>query len=216
MDEDSILLSWISEYAYCPRRFYLRIFEQNSAMNGSLAEGRIAHKRVDQDVIERRGSFVKVTRMAVTSDQYHMHGICDSLEFIDDPNGAYIDFLDGIYKIQPVEYKHGKSRDEIEYNLQLTAQTMCLEEMYQTHIESGFVYYIGQKDRRQVVFNQELRSQVITAVNEIRTYIGNPKTILPEYRKRCPHCSLYEICAPKNIMTARYLERLWEKYVHVE
>ena len=54
------------------------------------------------------------------------------------------------------------------------------------------------------------------AVTEIREYLQNPQEILPEYRKRCPHCSLYEICAPKNVMTQKYLERIWDHYVHTE
>lgn len=216
MADDSILISWISEYAYCKRRFYLRVFEQNNAENGSLVEGLLAHKRVDQPVIEKRGLLVKVTRLAVNSEKYQMHGICDSIEFTKCKDGTYIDFLNGTYKICPIEYKHGKSRDEVEYNLQLMAQALCLEEMFQTHIEEGYIYYIGQKDRRQVCFDTALRKQVLDAVDEIRTYLQEPKTILPEYRKRCPHCSLYEICAPKSVMAEKYLERIWDYYVHVE
>lgn len=216
MEDNLILLSWISEYAYCARRFYLRIFEQNNAENGPLIEGRLAHKRVDQAVIEKRGKYVKVTRLMVRSEQYHMYGVCDNVEFIEDPDGVYIDFLKGKYQIHPVEYKHGKSRDEVEYNLQLTAQAICLEEMYQTHINSGYIYYIGQKDRRQVELNNSLRNQLIKAVYEIKNYLNEPESIAPEYRKRCPHCSLYEICAPKNVMAKKYIERIWDKYVHVE
>lgn len=217
MDADSfVLLSWISEYAYCKRRFYLRIFEQNNAENGSLVEGRLAHKRVDQSMIEKRGESIKVTRMMVHSDRCQMHGLCDSIEFTKDPEGAYVDFLDGNYRICPVEYKHGRSRDEIEYKLQLTAQALCLEEMYHTKISEGYIYYIGQKDRRKVSFDSALRQQVTTAVTEIRDYLMHPMAIQPEYRKRCPHCSLYEICSPKNVIAKRYLERVWDKYVYTE
>lgn len=216
MEDHSILLSWISEYAYCKRRFYLRVFEQNNIENGSLIEGRILHQRTDQAIIEKRGSLVKVTRLAVHSPKYQMYGICDSVEFTQSSDGVYIDFLNGTYRICPIEYKHGKSRDELEYNLQLTAQVLCLEEMFQTHIEEGYIYYIGQKDRKLVPFDPVLRKQVLEAVTEIREYLQNPQEILPEYRKRCPHCSLYEICAPKNVMTQKYLERIWDHYVHTE
>lgn len=217
MEDDSILISWISEYAYCPRRFFLRIFEQNNAENGPLIEGRLAHKRVDQSVIEKRGIHVKVTRLVVHSNKYKMHGICDSIEFTEDSEGASIDFLNGLrYQVCPVEYKHGKSRDEVEYKLQLTAQALCLEEMFQTHIEHGYIYYVGQKDRKMVIFDSGIRQQVIEAIAEIREYLKNPQTILPEYRKRCSHCSLYEICAPKSVMAKRYLERIWSKYVYTE
>ena len=190
MEDNSILISWISEYAYCRRRFYLRVFEQNNIENGSLVEGRLEHKRVDQPVIEKRGPLVKVTRLAVNSEKYQMHGICDSIEFTESEEGAYIDFLNGTYKICPIEYKHGKSRDEIEYNFQLMAQALCLEEMFQTNIEEGYVYYTGQKVRRQIRFDAALRQQVLEAVDGIRAYLQDPKAILPEYRKRCPHCSL--------------------------
>lgn len=216
MEEHLILLSWISEYAYCKRRFYLRVFEQNNTENGSLIEGRIAHQRADQAKIEKRGSLVKVTHLAVYSEKYQMYGICDSVEFIQSSDGVYVDFLNGTYKICPIEYKHGKSRDELEYNLQLVAQAICLEEMFQACIEKGYIYYTGQKDRKLVSFDSTLRKQVSAAVTEIRAYLQNPQTILPEYKKRCPRCSLYEICAPKNVMAQKYLERIWNRYVHVE
>lgn len=216
MEDHSILLAWISEYAYCKRRFYLRVFEQNNIENGSLIEGRILHQRTDQSIIEKRGSLVKVTSLAVNSEKYQMYGICDSVEFTQSPDGVYIDFLNGAYRICPIEYKHGKSRDELEYNLQLTAQALCLEEMFQTHIEEGYIYYIGQKDKKLVSFDPTLRKQALATVTEIREYLQNPQEILPEYRKRCPHCSLYEICAPKNVMAQKYLERIWERYVHTK
>ena len=145
-----------------------------------------------------------------------MYGICDSIEFTKDPNGPYIDFLNGTYRIAPIEYKHGKSRDEVEYNFQLMSQALCLEEMFHTHIDSGYIYYIGQKERRQVIFDQQLRQQIQTSIVEIRNYLQNSQAILPEYRKRCPHCSLYEICAPKNVKAEKYLEEVWDKYVHAE
>ena len=96
------------------------------------------------------------------------------------------------------------------------AQALCLEEMFQTNIEEGYVYYTGQKVRRQIRFDAALRQQVLEAVDGIRAYLQDPKTILPEYRKRCPHCSLYEICAPKSVMAKKYLERIWDHYVHSE
>lgn len=130
MDDEPILLSWISQWVFCKRRFYLQIAEQNFIENVFTAEGARDHKRAHECKIERRGTHIKVTGLQVVSEKYHLFGICDSVEFEVISDGCYIPFLEETCRIYPVEYKHGKKRDEEEYNLQMAAQTLCLEVPY--------------------------------------------------------------------------------------
>ncbi len=63
--------------------------------------------------------------------------------------------LDGT--IYPVEYKHGPRRAWINDDVQLAAQAMCLEEMFDTVIASGAIYHSGSKRRREVAISEALR-----------------------------------------------------------
>ena len=47
-----------------------------------------------------------------------------------------------------------------EDKLQLTAQAMCLEEMFSTTIPEGALFYGEMRRRENIVFSQELRDEV--------------------------------------------------------
>ena len=212
-----ILLSWISEYEYCRRRFYLRYVECMDMKSASMIEGRYEHRVVDDRHITKRGPHIVVSRLYVSSEEYQVHGLCDNVEFDEDAeNGAYIAFLNGVYSVKPVEFKHGKLRDEREYEMQLCAQAFCLEEMYDTHIDKGVIYYADSKDRMDVSFSDELRRDTVETIRSIRDgllklYSGeNADSIFPiKYRKRCEKCALFDICSPKDLAIDKYMKKLW-------
>ncbi len=51
----------------------------------------------------------------------------------------------GFYSIYPVEYKKGNQNIQRRYLLQLTAQAMCLEEMFSTTVSEGNFLWRNQK-----------------------------------------------------------------------
>ena len=208
--KEQILLSWVSNYAYCPRRFYLATIEaQKPQANIYMTEGTIDHTRVDRPKIEKRGPLIKVTRLQVISEQYNLYGICDNVEFMVDPDGAWIPFLSQTCRITPVEYKHGKPKEYSEYKQQLTAQAMCMEEMYNTKVDRGFLYYTSSRQRQEVVFDEGLRDETIKTITNIREALDNPTVIRPEYKRRCQKCAYFEICEPKKVMVNNYVSKLW-------
>lgn len=210
-ENNQILLSWIANYLYCPRRFYLAVLEaQEIGSNIYVEEGSAEHIRVHTPKVEKRGNHYKVTGLAVASKQYGLYGVCDSVEFEIMPEGTYIPFLNQVCKILPVEYKHGKVRKETEYNAQLVGQVLCLEEMYHTKIEEGVIYYVDVKQRQSVLIDSSIREKTIEAVKKMRKLIANPKYIEPSYMKRCPKCAYYDVCSPKKIMVAKYMKKLWD------
>ncbi|RHO92008.1 CRISPR-associated protein Cas4 [Clostridium sp. AF37-5AT] len=213
MDDEPILLSWISQWVFCKRRFYLQIAEQNFIENVFTAEGARDHKRAHECKIERRGTHIKVTGLQVVSEKYHLFGICDSVEFEVVSDGCYIPFLEETCRIYPVEYKHGKKRDEEEYNLQMAAQTLCLEEMFHTTITTGYIYYTGSKERFEVNISDKVRADAVKFIREISSYLENPHPIKPELRKRCNGCSLNDLCNPRKILVQDYMECIRKKYI---
>ena len=93
MEKDEILISWLSEFDYCPRRFWLKAIEKQEGDNQYTAEGSMAHQHVHGERVEKRREQIKVTGLHVRSEKYNLYGICDCVEFQVDPDGAKIPFL---------------------------------------------------------------------------------------------------------------------------
>ena len=213
-DENVILLSWISEWAYCKRRFYLQVQEHNYIENQYTIEGSIEHERAHTNDVEKRGNKIIIRGLPVSSEKYHLYGICDVVEFEkDETNGAFIPFLGCNCNIIPVEYKHGRTRDEREYNLQMAAQVLCLEEMFGHIIPYGYLYYVESNERFKQVMDKTIRNDLITTISEIMDYIQNPTTIKPELRRRCNGCSIKDLCSPKKILVQEYMNEMVQKYI---
>ena len=144
MDDDwgPIPLSRLSHAGFCLRRAALLTNEQIGEESADTAQGRAEHERVHARRIERRGETAKLYEFPVFSHTLGVAGKCDCIEAQTDARGCRIPALDFPVRLYPVEYKHGKIRAEREYEIQLCAQAMCLEEMFQTSIPEGAIYYI--------------------------------------------------------------------------
>ena len=66
--------------------------------------------------------------------------------------------------------KKGKPKITDEDKLQLTAQAMCLEEMFSTTISEGALYYGETRRRENITFSQELRDEVKEIFQEMHQY----------------------------------------------
>lgn len=210
MEDNYILISSLSEYLYCKRRFYLRFLERQNNENIYMIEGSLEHQKVHTNKIEKRKNFVNVSSLSVNSYKYNLIGKCDVVEFLENKNGSYIPFLENNYTLYPIEYKHGKTRDELEYKVQLCAQVLCLEEMYNTRIDFGAIYYIDSKERVEITLDDDLRKLTLETILEIKNLMDSKKVIYPIYKKRCKKCSLVDICNPKIIIVDEYMKNLWE------
>ena len=143
MDEwDPIPLSRLSHAGFCLLRAALLTNEQVWAENADTAKGRSEHARVHTQRIERRDNSAKLYEFPVFSRTLGIDGKCDCIEAEASAHGCKLPALDFPAKLYPVEYKHGKLRSEQEYEIQLCAQAMCLEEMSLTQIPEDAIYYI--------------------------------------------------------------------------
>lgn len=212
LDNDKLLISWINDYVFCKRRFCLHAVENIavSSENTFVANGAVGHLIVDRPAVSKRGDSIRATRMHVHSEELNIFGICDAVDFDYDQNGGFVDFLDGFYRITPVEYKRGKMREEKSFEMQLLAQAMCLEEMYKTQIPEGRIFYIDSKHQKAIHFSEDIRSELHKIIYEMNEVIKGGKMIYPIYTKRCSKCSFYDICAPKKRMVDGYIRTLWE------
>ena len=218
MDEEEYLpLSWLSQATYCLRRAALLLNERLWMENADTAKGRDEHRRAHERRIERRGDQLKLFEYDVYSEQLRIWGKCDCVEAQRCEPGCRIPAADFPVCLYPVEYKHGSVREEPEYNIQLCAQAMCLEEMYHTHIPSGAIFFITAHRRLEVAFTSELRAKTKTAANALWEIRRTLKVPAAEYGRKCQRCSLKDLCMPKTASFAKaYCQTLAREAQEVE
>jgi len=205
MDEppDSLMISALQHYAYCPRQFALIHVEQVWAENYFTAEGQVLHERVDSQEFEQRGDRRYERSVAVKSSRLGLRGKLDLLEIDGDTAKRYY----------PVEYKRGKAKTEDWDKIQLCAQALCLEEMLDATVNEGALWYWKTRKRLRVTFEDSLRQltlEVIEAAKKILRQGCTPPPITD--KKRCRACSLNDICQPQwftHDRSGRYTKELF-------
>ena len=105
-----------------------------------------------------------------------------------------VEFRDGLPT--PVEYKHGPRRKSRHDELQLAAQALCLEEMFEVGVPRGAIYHHSSRRRREVAIGGSLRSAVAEATEQVRRMIRSGRLPPAVNDARCPNCSLRESCLP--------------------
>ncbi len=170
--------------------------------SADTAKGRAEHGRVHTQRVEKRGDLVKLYDFTVFSDEIKLSGKCDCIEAVHDDNGCSIPAVSFPVSLCPIEYKHGTVRDEREYEIQLCAQAMCLEEMFHTTIAKGDLFYISSHRRVTVDFTEELRKEVTAAAQNLRLIRDTLSVPKAEYSAKCKKCSIREICMPKTKKSA--------------
>lgn len=210
-EEDYLMLSGIQHFAFCRRQWALIHIEQQWAENYRTTAGELMHKKVhDESSFEKRGNLLIVRGLHIASCELGLSGQCDVVEFHQNKNGIDLFGYDGKWSPIPIEYKHGSPKEHNADELQLCAQAICLEEMFQTTIPDGYLYY-GEKRRRSLVtFTKLLREQVKKNVQEMHELSQKGYTPNVKPTKQCKACSLENLCVPKlqKVMKVReYIEQ---------
>lgn len=207
--DDYLLLSQLTHAGYCLRRCALVMNEQLWQESADTVKGHQEHERVHERRIERRGDSVRLYEHEVWSDVLKVRGKCDCIEAAADGQGVYIPAAEFPVRLYPVEFKHGKLRAETEYELQLCAQAMCLEEMYHTQIPEGAVFYTSSHRRHPVKLDENLRKQVRNLAVTLWDLRSSGKVPPAEYGAKCGKCSLKDQCLPRAARSARtYCEKM--------
>ena len=216
-DAEYLPLSYLSQLGYCPRRVGLLLNERVWLESAATAKGRREHESVHTRRIERRGRELKLFEYPVASNDLGVSGKCDLIEAQEDPTGCRIPAVDFPVLLYPVEYKHGKLRDEQEYEIQLCAQAICLEEMYHTTIAEGAIFYISSHRRQRVVLDEPLRRLVLETAKELHHIRESLSVPVARYSEKCKRCSLLEYCMPAVGHSARaYCQKLAQEAKEVE
>jgi len=201
-DDDYLMLSGIQHYAFCPRQWALIHIEQQWAENVHTVIGHQVHERSDDEFAdETRGRLRIVRAMPLVSDRLRLRGTADVVEFHrvseESDQTIQLDGRDGFWRVVPVEYKKGRPKTDDRDEVQLCAQAICLEEMLNVRIESGFLYYATINRREEVFFSESLRDRVHRMAEEMHLLFSEKRTPPATYGKHCDSCSLFDICQPR-------------------
>ena len=194
MSETYIPLSQINTYVFCPRRFYYESVEGHQVINEHVEEGKIKHTRVDTEMKDRNERGVKISRRQYLASD--ILGVSGYLDLIEEKKGVPC----------PVEYKKAGTGNWLNDQVQLCLQGMLIEESTGTAIPHGYIYYIGSKRRRKVVFDDELRQISRDFVSDAETLLQTRKIPEPVHDNRCNGCSVRGICLPDEVAYLKELD----------
>lgn len=197
---DYLMISGIQHFVFCKRQWSLIHIEQLWKDNVKTFKGHKFHDKVDNPYIfEKRGDIIISRSVPLISNELQLTGISDCIEFHkrDDNQGIKLIEREGTYDVVPIEYKVGDIKKDESDISQLCVQAMCLEEMFNTKVEKGYIYYGKLRKRFEVILNEELRKKVKLILDEMRYYYKKGITPKACYKERCKNCSLYDICLPK-------------------
>jgi CRISPR-associated exonuclease Cas4 len=189
---EPIPISALQHWLYCPRQCALIHNEQVWAENRFTAEGQLLHKKANEGPDEHRAAGSILRHLSVSSEKHGITGICDIVE--KSPNGRFT----------PVEYKRGKPKSHRADEVQVCAQALCLEEMFQKSIPTALIFYGTTRRRTEVILDDGLRAltfATIAAVREMKTTGNTPSADYDSHR--CDACSLIDLCQPRALRLKR-------------
>ena len=206
-EDDLLPLSGLQHMAFCERQWALIHIEQQWEENPLTAEGRVLHDRVHESGSESRKTLVVVRGLPLHSFRLGISGQADAVEFraaaLGDAGGVSLEGKPGRWVPSPVEYKRGKPKKQICDLVQVCAQALCLEEMFEISIPAGALFYATPRRRLEVLFTPELRAQTERLCARMQILYARRETPAPVYTKGCENCSLKNICLPRTLAEPR-------------
>jgi CRISPR-associated exonuclease Cas4 len=199
MEKEYLPISSLNHYSYCPKSAWLMFVGGQFRESADTVEGALLHERADSSTRSVLGGVVQIRTVYLYSREHRIIGIADLVE-------------QSNREIYPVEYKKGQAGDWINHQVQLCAQALCLEEMCRSgrRIRRGFLYYVKTGRRQEVRFRRRLRAQTVQTIQAMRQLLETQRRPDTRYSRKCPRCSLYSICLPKEVETMNK-RRWWRK-----
>jgi CRISPR-associated exonuclease Cas4 len=204
--EDQLLpISALQHLRFCERQCALIHLEHIWHENRLTAEGRALHQRVHETGDETRNG-VRIARgLRLRSLRLGLSGVADVVEF-DTTTGQPF----------PVEYKRGKPKPDSCDEVQLCAQAMCLEEMLNTPVPTGALFYGMPRRRTDVTFEEALRRTTVETAQRLHALLADRRTPLASYAKRCENCSLLYLCLPETVSRGKSVTHYLGQILSVE
>lgn len=197
-EEDFLQLSGLQHFSFCRRQWALIHIEQQWNENVLTMKGNLFHEKVHDGYSSEKRKNVIISRwLPIHSRTLGVSGECDVVEFVQKEEGITLQNRKGKYILYPVEYKRGKAKVTDEDRMQLTAQVICLEEMFLTEIPEAYLFYGETRRRECVEITKVLRKECRSLLLEMHQLYERGYTPKVKRTKKCEACSMKSICLPK-------------------
>lgn len=185
---DYLPLSFLNQYVYCPRRFWLMYVQNEMEINAPVLEGSLRHERAHQPG-QRTDELGRQWRSVyVWSEPLRISGIAD---FVEERDGRLV----------PVEHKRGRMGQWLNDHVQLCAQALCLEERTGLSIAQGEIFYWTNRRRERVPMDEALRAHTHDVIRQVFALLDQSTLPRPiEHPAKCRDCSLEPICLPRETL----------------
>ncbi len=144
------------------------------------------------------------SEMKIESGVLGLRGVIDQIRIYDE-------------RIVPVEIKTGKCPKEgvwPSHKIQLIAYALLLEEELKLKVNEGWVYYIDEKEKRQIPINPFMKLEIVELIKKAKETITSDT--IPGFEKnqnKCVACGLKEICYDEKKLDELIEERKNQKQV---
>ena len=210
-EEDLFPISALQHLLFCRRQCALIHIEGLWVENYLTAQGRSLHEKTHNGETENRPGVRIVRGLRLCSRSLGLVGQADVVEFNESQNGIELEDAKGLWQPYPGEYKRGRAKPDNCDRVQLCAQAMCLEEMLQTQVPLGALFYGRPHRREQVEFTEKLRAETEHTATELHRLYEIRQTPKAKYSKKCKSCSLNAICMPKTTSVNKDIEHYLAK-----
>lgn len=196
-EDEYLQIAGIQHFSFCRRQWALIHIEQQWAENVLTVGGNIVHEHAhDASFCEKRGNVLITRGLEIHQNELGIYGVCDVVEFHKDEEGCSLRNYEGKWKPCAVEYKRGKPKITNADRLQLCAQTICLETMFDVSIMKGYLYYDEIKHRESVEIGDDLRKECVQMIEQMHSLYDSKRTPKGKAEKHCYACSLRNLCIP--------------------
>ncbi len=195
---EAVKISALEHWSYCPRQCGLIHVESVWDENVFTLKGSQLHERADQPTSRSEKGKIIERALPIWSEKYGLVGRADVVEFDMMAPGGMV--------IVPVEYKSGKPKRKIHASIQLAAQALCLEEMFDCTVRQGALFFYATNERIVIEIDDALRCQTLDAIEKVRAMMVGGVLPAPADDDRCPKCSLVDACMPTVVTRAARVE----------
>jgi len=180
---EPIMISALEHYEYCARQCALIVVDGLWGDNEHTVRGQQFHHKVDSGNSTVERGVRTIRSMKLWSVEHGLTGRADVVEVSDD---TYL----------PVEFKTG-GRHGLTADVQVCAQALCLEEMFDVRVDEGAIWFGRTRRRERVVLNQTLRAHTLAAIKSVHALHDADQLPSAVNDQRCDHCQIQSACMPE-------------------
>jgi CRISPR-associated exonuclease Cas4 len=185
---DYLPLSFLNQFVYCPRRFWLMYVQKEWEVNAAVLEGTLRHQHAHQTGTQTDEHGRTLRSLYLWNDKLQIAGFAD---FIQEREGLLI----------PLEHKRGRMGKWLNDHVQVCAQALCLEERLGLEVPYGEIFYWANRRREQVVLDDALRAATCDVIQRIHGLLEAGRLPAPiDHSAKCLDCSLEPVCLPRETL----------------